>query len=152
MICLVEHIKRKWKHLYQETFVALTSIVCSEQALRVFGLGSGLWCGLGFAFGNSFEAFNQLLSEQIRDWVNRLRTLGTSLGNRSTTLHPHLFNRLSQIQQTGWIKLTLASHMELISCLSFPFWGRKRPCKVNLHLHFLGGRNASQVFYRRCAW
>ena len=57
-------------------------------APRVFGLGSGLWCGLGFAFGKSFGG------PSINSLGNRLKTLCTSLGNRFTTLHPRLFNRL----------------------------------------------------------
>ena len=59
-------------------------------APRVFGRGSGLRCGFGFAFGKSFGV------PSIYSLGNRLRTLGTSLGNRFTTLHPRLFNRLYQ--------------------------------------------------------
>ena len=58
------------------------------QAPRVFGRGSGLRCGFGFAFGKSFGV------PSIYSLGNRLRTLGTSLGNSFTTLHPRLFNRL----------------------------------------------------------
>ena len=57
-------------------------------APRVFGRGSGLRCGFGFAFGKSFGV------PSIYSLGNRLRTLGTSLGNSFTTLHPRLFNRL----------------------------------------------------------
>ena len=59
-------------------------------APRVFGRGSGLRCGFGFAFGKSFGV------PSIYSLGNRLRTLGTSLGNSFTTLHPRLFNRLYQ--------------------------------------------------------
>ena len=58
-------------------------------APRVFGRGSGLRCGFGFAFGKSFGV------PSIYSLGNRLRTLGTSRGNSFTTLHPRLFNRLS---------------------------------------------------------
>ena len=59
-------------------------------APRVFGRGSGLRCGFGFAFGKSFGV------PSIYSLGNRLRILGTSLGNSFTTLHPRLFNRLYQ--------------------------------------------------------
>ena len=80
-------------------------------APRVFGRGSGLRCGFGFAFGKSFGV------PSIYSLGNRLRTLGTSLGNSFTTLHPRLFNRLYQSQT----QLKSHSHFQLLDyCLPEP--------------------------------
>ena len=46
--------------------------VLNPAAPRVFGRGSGLRCGFGFAFGKSFGV------PSIYSRGNRLRTLGTS--------------------------------------------------------------------------
>ena len=74
---------------YEATVLSSTPGLVQSAAPRVFGRGSGLRCGFGFAFGKSFGV------PSIYSRGNRLRTLGTSRGNSFTTLHPRLFNRLS---------------------------------------------------------
>merc|ERR1712015_494832 len=77
-----------WYNLLKRRGCSVVKLFLRPAAPPVFGRGSGLRCGFGFAFGKSFGV------PSIYSLGNRLRTLGTSLGNRFTTLHPRLFNRL----------------------------------------------------------
>ena len=58
-------------------------------APRVFGRGSGLRCGFGFAFGKSFGV------PSIYSLGTPLSTRGTSRGAPFTIIPPRLFHRLS---------------------------------------------------------
>ena len=97
-------------------------------APRVFGRGSGLRCGFGFAFGKSFGV------PSIYSLGNRLRTLGTSLGNSFTTLHPRLFNRLYQsgsMQSSGCLLAEASAAGGFCRRVVFPM----EACQFMIRMH-----------------